>query len=92
MLAHGAAIQPWESHKALVITSHSRAERHDGSAQSPREISRSFVVNLQITPGKFVRYRTGPQQTTTGIVRGTAIDWQRPRLRQTLEIEAHEFV
>ena len=45
-----------------------------------------------ITPGQFVRYRTGPQHTQTGIVRGTAIDWQRPRLRQTLEIEAHEPV
>ena len=45
-----------------------------------------------ITPGQFVRYRTSPSSTQTGIVRGTAIDWQRPRLRQTLEIEAHEFV
>ena len=70
-----------------------RAELADTGRQERIRISLPVLAETGvITPGQFVRYRTGPQQTQTGIVRGTAIDWQRPRLRQTLEIEAHEFV
>lgn len=70
-----------------------RAELSDVGKQERIRISLPVLAETGvITPGQFVRYRTGPQQTQTGIVRGTAIDWQRPRLRQTLEIEAHESV
>lgn len=41
-----------------------------------------------ILPGKVVRY-IGHDKTYLGIVRGTAIDWSRPVLRQTLRIETH---
>jgi hypothetical protein len=41
-----------------------------------------------IQPGKFVRYLDGAV-TRVGIVRGTALDWQRPTLRQTLMVETH---
>lgn len=41
-----------------------------------------------IQPGKFVRYLDGAV-TRVGIVRGTALDWQRPTLRQTLTVETH---
>lgn len=44
-----------------------------------------------ITPGQFVRYQ-GSDQASIGIVRATAIEWTRPRLRQTLELECHEPV
>jgi hypothetical protein len=40
-----------------------------------------------IVPGQFVRYLG--ESTVMGIVRSTAIEWSRPRLRQTLEIETH---
>ncbi len=40
-----------------------------------------------IVPGQFVRY-VG-DRTVVGIVRRTAIDWSRPTLRQTLEVETH---
>ncbi len=41
-----------------------------------------------ILPGKYVRYTDGPA-TRTGIVRGTSVDWSRPTLRQTLQLETH---
>lgn len=41
-----------------------------------------------ILPGKYVRYTDGPT-TRTGIVRGTSVDWSRPTLRQTLQLETH---
>ena len=70
-----------------------RAELADVGKQERIRISLPVLAETGvITPGQFVRYRTSAQNTTTGIVRGTAIDWQRPRLRQTLEIEAHEPV
>ena len=40
-----------------------------------------------IVPGQFVRYLG--DAPVMGIVRATSIDWSRPRLRQTLEIETH---
>ena len=71
-----------------------RAELSDTGRQERIRISLPVLAQTGvITPGQFVRYR-GEQTTkpTIGIVRGTSIDWQRPRLRQTLEIEAHEPV
>ena len=40
-----------------------------------------------IGPGKFVRYLG--DSSVMGIVRSTSINWSRPRLRQTIEIEVH---
>lgn len=68
-----------------------RAELADTGRQERIRISLPVLPETGvITPGQFVRYRG--EQETIGIVRGTSIDWQRPRLRQTLEIEAHEPV
>lgn len=41
-----------------------------------------------ILPGKFVRYTDGPVQRT-GIVRASSVNWSRPTLRQTLQLETH---
>ena len=41
-----------------------------------------------ILPGKFVRYVDGAQ-TRLGLVRGTALDWSAPKLRQTISLETH---
>lgn len=41
-----------------------------------------------ILPGKFVRYSDGPVQRT-GIVRASSVNWSRPTLRQTLQLETH---
>lgn len=41
-----------------------------------------------ILPGRFVRH-IGPRKTVMGIVRGTSIRWDFPKLRQTLEVETH---
>ena len=93
----GDKIAPQATHPLITAAPawrpRGRAELSDVGKQERIRISLPVLAETGvITPGQFVRYRTGPQQTQTGIVRGTAIDWQRPRLRQTLEIEAHEFV
>lgn len=93
----GDKIAPQATHPLITAAAawrqRGRAELSDVGKQERIRISLPVLAETGvITPGQFVRYRTGPQQTQTGIVRGTAIDWQRPRLRQTLEIEAHEFV
>lgn len=93
----GDKIAPQVTHPLITAATawrqRGRAELSDVGKQERIRISLPVLAETGvITPGQFVRYRTGPQQTQTGIVRGTAIDWQRPRLRQTLEIEAHEFV
>lgn len=93
----GDKIAPQATHPLITVAAawrqRGRAELSDVGKQERIRISLPVLAETGvITPGQFVRYRTGPQQTTTGIVRGTAIDWQRPRLRQTLEIEAHEPV
>jgi hypothetical protein len=41
-----------------------------------------------ILPGAKVRYVDG-SDTLLGIVRGTSLDWSRPTLRQTLEVQTH---
>ena len=41
-----------------------------------------------ILPGHFVSYSDGPVQRK-GIVRGSSVNWSRPRLRQTLQLETH---
>ena len=93
----GDKIAPQATHPLITASAawrqRGRAELSDVGKQERIRISLPVLQETGvITPGQFVRYRTGPQQTQTGIVRGTAIDWQRPRLRQTLEIEAHEPV
>ena len=40
-----------------------------------------------ILPGQFIRYLGS--ETVMGIVRSTSINWATPKLRQTLEVEAH---
>ena len=93
----GDKIAPQVTHPLITAApawrQRGRAELSDVGKQERIRISLPVLAETGvITPGQFVRYRTGPQHTQTGIVRGTAIDWQRPRLRQTLEIEAHEPV
>ena len=93
----GDKIAPQATHPLITASAawrqRGRAELSDVGKQERIRISLPVLQETGvITPGQFVRYRTGPQHTQTGIVRGTAIDWQRPRLRQTLEIEAHEPV
>lgn len=41
-----------------------------------------------ILPGKLVRYVDG-STTRLGLVRSTAVSWQRPQLRQTIKLETH---
>lgn len=41
-----------------------------------------------IEPGAMVRYTDGPI-TRLGAVRGVSVDWRRPVLRQTLQLEVH---
>lgn len=41
-----------------------------------------------ILPGKFVR-RTDGAQSVQGYVRGLSVNWSRPRMRQTIEVETH---
>lgn len=41
-----------------------------------------------IEPGAFVRYVDGPT-VRMGLVRSSALNWSRPRLRQTLALETH---
>lgn len=41
-----------------------------------------------ILPGKLVRYVDGAT-TRLGLVRSTAVSWQRPQLRQTIKLETH---
>jgi hypothetical protein len=41
-----------------------------------------------ILPGRFVRYVDGADQRL-GLVRSTSVDWQRPRLRQSITLETH---
>ncbi|WP_242700415.1 hypothetical protein [Comamonas denitrificans] len=93
----GDKIAPQATHPLITASAawrqRGRAELSDVGKQERIRISLPVLAETGvITPGQFVRYRTSPSSTQTGIVRGTAIDWQRPRLRQTLEIEAHEPV
>jgi hypothetical protein len=41
-----------------------------------------------ILPGNFVQYVDGATERL-GIVRSTSVDWQRPRLRQSITLETH---
>lgn len=41
-----------------------------------------------ILPGRFVRYVDGADERL-GLVRSTSVDWQRPRLRQSITLETH---
>jgi hypothetical protein len=42
-----------------------------------------------IMPGKFLQYTDGGS-TRRGIVRSSALSWQRPRMRQDITLETHE--
>ena len=43
-----------------------------------------------ILPGKFIR-RTDGAEVLQGYVRGMSLAWDRPRMRQTLEVQTHGF-
>ncbi|MDQ0068960.1 hypothetical protein J2W34_000734 [Variovorax boronicumulans] len=45
-----------------------------------------------ILPNSLVRYVDPEEGPRLGLVRDTALDWQRPVLRQTLQLETHEGV
>lgn len=42
-----------------------------------------------IKPGAFVRYNETPTISRVGLVRGTEIEFSRPELWQTIEVETH---
>jgi hypothetical protein len=88
----GNIIAPQVNH---ALITHPDAHRQRGIAElSDTGKQERITLNMQvlqetgvIVPGQFVRYLG--ESTVMGIVRSTAIDWNRPRLRQTLEIETH---
>ena len=45
-----------------------------------------------ILPGSMVRYVDPVEGPRLGLVRNTSLDWQRPVLRQTIQLETHEGV
>ncbi|WP_416406439.1 hypothetical protein RCH27_20715 [Paracidovorax citrulli] len=88
----GDVLAPQVTH---ALITHPDVHRARGIAELS-DTGRQEHVSLQmqvlpdtgvIHPGQFVRY-VG-DRTVVGIVRRTAIDWSRPTLRQTLEIETH---
>lgn len=88
----GNVIAPQVNH---ALITHPDAHRQRGIAElSDTGKQERITLNMQvlpetgvIVPGKFIRYLG--DTPVMGIVRSTAIDWSRPRLRQTLEIETH---
>lgn len=88
----GNVIAPQVNH---ALITHADAHRQRGIAElSDTGRQERVTLNMQvlpetgvIVPGQFVRYLG--DSTVMGIVRSTSIDWSRPRLRQTLEVETH---
>lgn len=88
----GNVIAPPVNH---ALITHPDVHRQRGIAElSDTGRQEIITLNMQvlpesgvIVPGQFVRYLG--ESTVMGIVRSTSIDWSRPRLRQTLEIETH---
>ena len=88
------ATAPSTASKHALIT-HPDVHRQRGIAElSDTGRQEIITLNMQvlpesgvIVPGQFVRYQG--ETTVMGIVRSTSIDWSRPRLRQTLEVETH---
>lgn len=88
----GNVIAPQVNH---ALITHADAHRQRGIAElSDTGRQQRVTLNMQvlpetgvIVPGQFVRYLG--DSTVMGIVRSTSIDWSRPRLRQTLEVETH---
>jgi hypothetical protein len=88
----GNVIAPQVNH---ALITHADAHRQRGIAElSDTGRQERITLNMQvlpetgvIVPGRFVRYLG--DAPVMGIVRATSIDWSRPRLRQTLEVETH---
>ena len=88
----GNVIAPQVNH---ALITHPDAHRQRGIAElSDTGKQERITLNMQvlpetgvIVPGKFIRYLG--DTPVMGIVRSTSIEWSRPRLRQTLEIETH---
>ncbi len=88
----GNVIAPPVTH---ALITHPDVHRQRGIAElSDTGRQEIITLNMQvlpesgvIVPGQFVRYQG--ESTVMGIVRSTSIDWNRPRLRQTLEVETH---
>ena len=88
----GNVIAPPVNH---ALITHPDVHRQRGIAElSDTGRQEIITLNMQvlpesgvIVPGQFVRYQG--ESTVMGIVRSTSIDWSRPRLRQTLEVETH---
>ena len=88
----GNVIAPQVNH---ALITHPDAHRQRGIAElSDTGKQERITLNMQvlpetgvIVPGKFIRYLG--DTPVMGIVRSTSIDWSRPRLRQTLEVETH---
>lgn len=68
-----------------------RGLRELGNTGNQAMVSLSLPVLSEtglILPGRFVQYVDGAVERL-GIVRSTSVDWQRPRLRQSITLETH---
>ncbi|MGP1682179.1 MAG: hypothetical protein ACTS8S_07625 [Giesbergeria sp.] len=88
----GATLAPQVTHPLITHADAHRArsiaEISDTGSQEHITISMQVLpATGLIVPGQFVRY-VG-DRTVVGIVRRTAIDLNRPKLRQTIAIETH---
>jgi hypothetical protein len=89
----GDSVAPMVTH---ALTTHSVAVAQRGIAVlSDTGAQANVSLRLQvrpetgvILPGAFVRYEDGAE-THLGLVRSTAVDWQRPVLRQSITLETH---
>ncbi|WOI47687.1 hypothetical protein [Acidovorax sp. BLS4] len=78
-----ALITHADVHRARAIAELSDTGRQEHVSLRMQVLPESGVI----VPGQFVRF-VG-DRTVMGIVRRTSIDWSRPTLRQTLEVETH---
>lgn len=89
----GDSVAPMVTHS--LITHVDGAQQRGLAVLADTGLQASVSLRLQvlpetglILPGAMVRYEDGAE-THLGLVRSTALDWQRPTLRQTLTLETH---
>lgn len=89
----GDILAPQVTH---ALITHADAHRQRGLAELSDTGQQELVTITMpvlsatgvIAPGKFVRYNS-EEGSVIGIVRSTSIAWNRPVLRQTIEVETH---
>lgn len=89
----GDSIAPMVTHS--LMTHSDGAQQRGLAVLGDTGLQASVSLRLQvlpetglILPGAMVRYEDGAE-SHLGLVRSTALDWQRPTLRQTLILETH---